>query len=292
MGSPRVAPLQPDGNRPPFFCMGAGPFLRTLAKKVNPEQPFLGLQLPDTDSLPKQYTLSDVAAHPIATIREIQPEGPYYLGGWSASGLVAYEISQQLRSQGQEVALLVLFDVLNTASVRGSSVIATLLADAVQLAWELKYHAEKLGRAGLRGAGSYLGELLEGLYLKARRGLWLFGYVAQARTGKRMAVAPRDPVKAMYVASMRYTPQPYEGRVVLFRSTEQLGGRFRERELGWSKLIHRLEIYDIPGDHNDIFREPSVGQMAKKLDACLLEAQGLTAPASKKAAPPLPRVRP
>jgi acyl transferase domain-containing protein/thioesterase domain-containing protein len=288
MGSSRVAPLQPNGSRPAFLCIDAGPFLRDLAKKVNPEQPFLGLRLPDTDSLPKQYSLSDVAAYHLATIREIQPEGPYYLGGWSASGLVAYEIAQQLKSQGQEVALLVLFDALNTAYVRRSSALETLQADTELVAWKLKYHAGRLRRAGLRGAGSYLGGLLEALYLNVKRGVWLFGYAAQARAGKRVAVAPRDPLKAVYAASMQYTPEPYEERVVLFRCTEQPEGRFRERELGWSKLIKGLEIHDIPGDHNDIFREPGVGQMAKKLDACLLEAQGARGPVPKKVAAALP----
>src|SRR6185295_12090679 len=39
-----------------------------------------------------------------------QPEGPYYLGGSSFGGLVAYEITQELLRQGQTVGLLVMFD--------------------------------------------------------------------------------------------------------------------------------------------------------------------------------------
>jgi acyl transferase domain-containing protein/thioesterase domain-containing protein len=273
MGSTRVAPLHPNGSRPPFLCVDAGPFLRNLAKKVNPDQPFLGLRLPDTEFLPQQYSLADIAAHHLATVRELQPEGPYYLGGWSASGLVAYEMAQQLKEQGREVPLLVLFDVLNTASIRRSSTVEAALAGAELMAWKVKYHAGKLRRAGLRGAGAYLGGMLEALYLNVRRSAWLFGYVTQARTGKRMAVAPRDPLKAVYAASMQYTPKPYTGRVILFRCTEQPEGRFRERELGWKKLVPGLEIYDIPGDHNDIFREPGVGKMAAKLDVVLQEAQ-------------------
>ncbi len=274
MGSPRLAPLQPNGDRPPFLCVDAGPFLRTLAQKVNPDQPFLGLRLPDTDSLPTHYTVADVAAYHMATIREIQPEGPYYLGGWSASGLVAYEIAQQLMSEGQEVAQLVLFDVLNTASLHRSSIVETVQAEAELVAWKLKYHAGKLGKAGVHGASSYLAGLAKALYLSVQRGLWLIGYGARSHT---VTIVPRDPLKVVYTASMHYQPRPYAGRVILFRCTEQPEGRFRERELGWSKLIKGLEIHDVPGDHNDIFREPNVGVMAKALDACLLNAQASAA---------------
>ena len=42
-----------------------------------------------------------------------QPQGPYYLGGWSAGGIVAYETAQQLTRRGLEVARLVLLDSPN-----------------------------------------------------------------------------------------------------------------------------------------------------------------------------------
>jgi len=43
-------------------------------------------------------------------VRRVQPEGPYYIGGHSLGGLIAFEMAQQLRKQGQEVRLLVLLD--------------------------------------------------------------------------------------------------------------------------------------------------------------------------------------
>src|SRR6202035_2313897 len=46
----------------------------------------------------------------IQAIQTVQPTGPYLLGGWSMGGVVAYEMAQQLRAQGQGVALLALLD--------------------------------------------------------------------------------------------------------------------------------------------------------------------------------------
>ena len=51
----------------------------------------------------------------VNSILDYRNEGPYYLGGWSASGVVAYEIARQLKEKGREVALLVMFDTANPA---------------------------------------------------------------------------------------------------------------------------------------------------------------------------------
>ena len=51
-----------------------------------------------------------MAAAYLQSIRSIRPNGPYLLGGWSMGGVIAYEIAQQLRDQGQEIAMLVMMD--------------------------------------------------------------------------------------------------------------------------------------------------------------------------------------
>src|SRR5439155_11469439 len=51
-----------------------------------------------------------MAADYIKSMRAIQPQGPYILGGFCGGGLIAYEIAQQLRAEGQEVDLLALLD--------------------------------------------------------------------------------------------------------------------------------------------------------------------------------------
>ena len=51
-----------------------------------------------------------MAAAYLAEIRELQPEGPYMLGGYSGGGLVAFEMAHQLTAAGQAVALVVMFD--------------------------------------------------------------------------------------------------------------------------------------------------------------------------------------
>ncbi len=65
-----------------------------------------GCQTPGLEGEREPFrTIEEIAAYDVAKIREIQPEGPYYIGGFCNGGLVAYEICRQLQEQGQEIAL-------------------------------------------------------------------------------------------------------------------------------------------------------------------------------------------
>ena len=52
----------------------------------------------------------EMAAAHLESLRSIQPEGPYLLGSFCGASVIAYEMAQQLRAQGQAVDLLVFFE--------------------------------------------------------------------------------------------------------------------------------------------------------------------------------------
>ncbi|OBT76080.1 Type I Iterative Polyketide synthase (PKS) [Pseudogymnoascus sp. 05NY08] len=58
-------------------------------------------------------TLEQLTAKYLLEIRRRQPRGPYYLGGWSAGGICAYEAAQQLSLAGESTARLILIDSPN-----------------------------------------------------------------------------------------------------------------------------------------------------------------------------------
>jgi acyl transferase domain-containing protein/thioesterase domain-containing protein len=272
--SPRVATIKSEGSLPPFLCVDAGPYFRFLAKRLSPDQPFLGLRLVDTENMPIHFTMADIAAYHIETIREIQPQGPYYLGGWSASGLVAYEVAQQLRDQGHEVALLVLFDVLNSAALRPSSRWNVLHRIFHFATWKFNYHFTQLRHLNRHDPWTYFRNLFRRIRLDLSRMLWVIGDLIQRRANRRLAVAPREPSKAVFVAAREYRPRPYAGHVMLFRSAVQSVGPYHDAKQGWGLLVgDGLEVCEMPGDHEDMFREPYVQLLAKELDRALLEAR-------------------
>ncbi len=115
--SPSLVAIQPRGTRPPFFCVhaiGGIVYYRGLALVLGLDQPFYGLQAQGLDGKRRPYeSVEEMAAHYVLEIRELQPEGPYHLGGYSFGGKVAFEMARQLRAQGHRTAFLALFDTSN-----------------------------------------------------------------------------------------------------------------------------------------------------------------------------------
>ncbi|ODP28423.1 Polyketide synthase PksL [Paenibacillus nuruki] len=80
-----------------------------LATQLN--RPFYGIQakgyLNDEPPLQSIYAM---AAYYTRIIRDIQPEGPYDVGGYSLGGILAYEIIRILQTMEQEVSSIVMID--------------------------------------------------------------------------------------------------------------------------------------------------------------------------------------
>jgi len=242
--------IQPRGSRPPFFCVhGIGGMIigfRYLARHLGVEQPMYGLQAQGVDgNRPALARVEEMAAHYLREIRTLQPHGPYYLGGLSFGGWVAYEMAQQLRAQGEEVSFLGLFDTY-TSNWSKPSLILKLLRLPPRQSFALVY----------KRAGRYVREAkidIEALFLPR--------YLKQVR-------------KALHAASDAYVPQPYLGKITFFRSREKSVRNSDDPKSGWGKLAGgELEVCDVPGDHNVIFAEPQVRVLAQQLKVGLEKAQ-------------------
>lgn len=109
---PRLVSLQADGSGPPVYCwpgLGGYPMnLRDLAAHV-PANPFYGVQAEGINPGETPHsTIEEMARHDVALLRELQPDGPYTLWGYSFGARVAFEAAHQLESAGERVEQLVL----------------------------------------------------------------------------------------------------------------------------------------------------------------------------------------
>ena len=110
-----LVPIKAEGTKPPLFYLHAGGgnllVYRDLALSLGDEQPVYGLQPRGLDGkLQPSENIQEMAEYYISQIRQVQPQGPYYLAGLSTGGLIAWEMAQQLNQHGQTVNLLALFD--------------------------------------------------------------------------------------------------------------------------------------------------------------------------------------
>ncbi len=259
---PGVFPIQPKGSKPPFFCMGAGPLFRPLAIRLGLDQPFVGLGTVKSDlgDLPAPFRLEDVAAPLVRKLRRLQPHGPYYLGGWCADGVIAYEVAQQLSAQGEKVGLLVLFDAWNPVRWEEYS---RLERSRIRLRCRVVNALTKFWKHDLRETLADYEWRLK--FRRLRHRIW-YGYyrfllAAQGRIGDRL----RTYSKVEYFTVREYVPKPYSGSTLLIRSGAD-AEPVEHPSLGWTGLlVGKSEFQLIPGGHKGIFLEPNVELLANTL---------------------------
>ncbi len=107
-----VVSLQPQGLKPPLFLIHGGGgyvfFYRALAVRLGTDQPVYGIRAETgSDEIGKPSSqinnIEEIAEHYIAEIKNVQPEGPYFLGGACIGAVIAFEMAQQLHLQGEDV---------------------------------------------------------------------------------------------------------------------------------------------------------------------------------------------
>jgi len=238
-----LVPIQPNGTKTPLFCIhGAGGTViiyRELAQLLAPDQPLYGLQAQGLDGKQPCFTrVEDMAAHYLDEIRTIQSQGPYFIGGLSFGGTVAYEMAQQLTAQGESVGLLYMFDTFPGKYETTSSLLVKLLQ--LPRKDQFDYISRKL-RSYVRNLGKRLNRI----------------FLPRALRNVRAGITQ---------AGMRYQMHPYPGPMVLFRASEKSLRGARDPYAGWKGLAKgRLEVCEIPGGHVSILAKPQVQILAEHL---------------------------
>lgn len=267
--NPAIVPIQPRGSKPPLFWVRGGPLFVPLARSLGLNQPLLGLDLPlsEASQLSVTCNLEDIAAALVRLMRIEQPEGPYHLAGLCVNGVIAYEMAYQLSNQGQQVALLALFDAQNPEYYRDFS----REGRARLLLNKTVFHVSKLRRLrGTREKLRFICERLVSMSRKLRVLRWQAHHALRLRISEQQ-LENLDLI--VHPASYGYRPKPYSGRVVFFQSTDWPSGRYWDFHASWTGLVAGMETYYIPGGHESMFHQPNVNALASRLGNCLSGAQ-------------------
>jgi amino acid adenylation domain-containing protein len=279
--------IQPGGSKPPLFCLHLAPghvlFYRDLAQRLGSDQPVYAFQPQGLDGTQPRHTrIEEMAAHYIKEMRALQPEGPYYLGGSSFGGLMAFEMAQQLYAQGQQVGLLALFDTYAPGFLELSSEATALHYKVYRFMQRLNLHLSNLLLLETRGKVAYARQ--KGAMVKERL-KWTIKKRIDSKVKKianKLSQSSGDSVPGesqqgidvALQALREYVPKVYPGQVTLFRASKRAAGYSDDRELGWLKLAAGgVKIHEIPGYHGSIVMEPRVRILAEQLQACLSHAQ-------------------
>jgi len=242
-----MVPLRESGHHSPLFAIHAldGDIIQyyKLLPYIDNDIPLYGIRYISCseDRLDGRADIRRIAKRYAGLIKNKQPEGPYFLLGWSLGGVIAYEIAQQLRSQGQEVAFLGIVDTQFPEFGTRRSI------------WKrLSVHGKRLMRMDPVNAAGYIRGRITTLFSKQRANLTNLD---------------------LMMARSLYLPQPYNGKAFLFQAKEQDQAPYYTKVgLEWEKVISKLKVVQVEGNHASIWSEKNVKELGQNIMACLQEA--------------------
>ena len=272
-----IVEIQANGERPPLFLVhgaGGGMFwgYANLSRHLGTSQPIYAFRSRGLDGLDEFSSIEEMAAQYVADLRRVQPNGPYYLGGYCFGGVVAYEMARQVVNGGEKIALLALLNCAPPNS-RYTRIAWTPI-------WGLRFFKNLFYWAG------YVRQLTP----PQRRefGRWKWHRLKQRfRGGSQKSNAHVDVGDLVDLSSfapeerkvweehiralLKYQPRPYEGKVHLFRSPGHSMLCSFAPDYGWSEFAKGGGVATsiVSGAHEKILEEPCVAAVAAALEKLL-----------------------
>ena len=267
-----LVPLQTSGKRPPLFLLHTTPGdilgYGNLVYRLGPDQPCYGLQsLGLKDPGLSHTSVPQMARYYVDLVREFQPHGPYYLGGWCYGGIVAVEMARLLKQQGEDIALLALLETV-----------------AMPARWSnIPYFLHRLRCFARMSPDRWIN------YFRAKARYTRESRIANKMRFRQADMSPdgeiRDPrllkLEQVYNTNLTalkdYRTEPFDGRVTLFNAAEKDSALIPDPQYGWVGLAREIKVHEVPGNHDTMLTEPNVSALAQQLTECLIRAQRTTA---------------
>jgi acyl-coenzyme A synthetase/AMP-(fatty) acid ligase/thioesterase domain-containing protein/acyl carrier protein len=267
-GSTPLVTLKPGDGRPPvFFIHGVGGNVVKIlptARRMSYPGAVIGIRARGVVRGEVPHTsIEAMAADYLSEIKKRQPNGPYYVCGYSSGGLVAFEIARRLSESGDEVGLVGLFDT------RMSPVRWPLRAWLSIIARRIALLAAALCATPIRTWPAILPTSAE--RLRAWRGT-LAAPPSIAIRGPRRAFSARwggiRVTASALIASAKYHPGGYRGQLTLFSPAGREPG-LPSLESIWRKHTRTVVVVETAGTHATMLSTLHAETTAACLTRCL-----------------------
>jgi thioesterase domain-containing protein/acyl carrier protein len=256
-----LVPIRPRraGSRPPLFCAhpaGGTVFCyRELARLLPDNQPVYGFQARGIDGRePPRARLEEMAADYVIEMRKAQPVGPYQLLGWSLGGLIVFEMARQFLAAGQQTELVAIVDA-------GMIPPGQAFTEDDFVPMLLQLFPDELRPTEEELKNLKPDEQLDFFRVRAERA--------------RLLAMNDSPIEDQHVfqvfqanmtALLEFRPEPFRGKLTLFRARQDATPMHREQYMGWGPwALGGVEEHRIDGEHVNLFREPYISQLAAEL---------------------------
>jgi non-ribosomal peptide synthetase component F/thioesterase domain-containing protein len=259
-----LVPLKPgDGSPPVFIIHGLGGYVAgffAMTRRMTYPGAVIGIQARGlAGEAPPHSTVEAMAAEYLREVKARQPDGPYYLCGYSFGGLVAFEMARRLRESGDEVALVGLFDTTMSP-----------------LRWPLRSWLSIVRGRMVQFAAGVIAAPIH----TWPASVWRMGLCTCQRLRsvlKSTSISVLKVAASELIASARYRPGFYPGELTLFTPVGREPGLPSPQAI-WRKHACTLSIVETAGAHSTMFSAPNADSAAASLTRCLLLCSERTLP--------------
>ena len=274
-----LVPVQPSGNKPPFFMVHSYLLYRGLPAVMGNEYPFYGLREMDTDA--ENMTVEERAAAYLDGIRSIQPKGPYYIGGWCAAGPLAVEIARQIIASGESVGFLVLFDSWRpgyAAEVAQSQAGSPEMSLRARLDRKFRFHRKQWRKLTPAQRLRYLTDAVGKKISSVRNRIYLKNWAMAERLRDRFGLQLPHFMHNVSLTTLNSLKEyrgvePYPGSLTLIRAKEAPYIPGAQEHCGWDAIVKGgVNVLWADGDHESMFLEPHLQKVGELLRVSLTEA--------------------
>jgi acyl-CoA synthetase (AMP-forming)/AMP-acid ligase II/thioesterase domain-containing protein len=268
--------LNPNGDQVPvvFFhndYIGGGYYTLELASLLGAEQPLFIVSPHGVDDEPIPNSIEGMALDRLSLILNAQPEGPYRLCGYCASGLIAFEVARMLIAAGKEVELVGMIDPPTVNAHRSVQLFFSLLNRARPVAgsfvdramhWSFRVLSlvNKFRNLPSTRRWKFLGGELRRLFAFADIQAPPARVVASIRPGGGVSPALQleDERSPQYAhAVFNYLPKALDVKLIYFSLEYGVGA--------WRRISPNVEVIKLPGTHGDIDLAAFADQLRSRL---------------------------
>jgi amino acid adenylation domain-containing protein len=260
------------GHKPPLYIVhGDGlnvMVFNSIPKYMNAEQPVFGLQPKGLNGIDEpDESMEEIAAYYLAGILKHNPQGPYFLAGYSFGGIVAFEMAKQLRSLGHEVKMLAMFDT-NVGNINYTGSGAERLWKKIRLQFpKMLFIADSLFKYP-RSILAYQWFVVKRKWHTMMNKVGL----AKEQDSEKIPAYQQRIIEKHFQAYQNYNMTPYEGKIDLFRVQQRVYFLDDPIYLGWKKLATKgVSIHEVPGDHRTFLLPPNDQVFANRLQSVIDE---------------------
>jgi acyl transferase domain-containing protein/thioesterase domain-containing protein/acyl carrier protein len=268
--------IQTQGENPPLFFVhpvGGSIFCYTeLSRQLGSKQPFYAFQSPGLEGEQEPYTdISKLAKKYLREMIAIN-SGPYYLGGWSLGGVVAFEMCRQLISEGHKVARLFLIDSYRYNDWIPFGAKVDNSDNASLMAWIANDISKSRGKSLTIQPDDLMGLTAENqinFILKHIENNKIFPKDFPLTQIKHMIRV----FQANLLALSTYVASPIDVPTTLLRASEMLNYNYpesgRNLTVGWDQYLNDIAFQLVPGNHYSILTPPTVSMLAEKIKSSI-----------------------